>query len=94
MMSGKPFQVHFDNALRNDLQRRLAHNRDVHATLIAMDVGSSDRKCEGGGDIEHGNRFEDCILANVLWTQRTGVPVCPSRRAPPHTLLSVKQLFE
>lgn len=27
MMSGKPFQIHFDNALRKDLQSRLAHTR-------------------------------------------------------------------
>ena len=62
--------------------------------VISIDVGSSNRKSEGGADIEHGDFFEDCILANVLWTQRTGVPADPSPRAPPHTLLSVKQLFE
>lgn len=27
MMSGQPFQIHFDNALRKDLQCRLAHTR-------------------------------------------------------------------
>ena len=48
-------------------------------------VRRSPRKREGGADIEHGNHFEGYILANVLWTQRTGVPVGPSRRAPPRT---------
>jgi hypothetical protein len=76
------------------LSKSIDDNRDVHATLISIDVGSSNRKSEGGADIEHGDFFEECILANVLWTQRTGVPADPSPRAPPHTLLSVKQLFK